>query len=91
MRIRTIILAILLIGLPSIMGAAISRYFPSIHQHNTEWYEVDANNLAYDYFDKRGMTTVTRHFGTTRFPLDFNPDWYSVVTLIYYIGIASII
>lgn len=74
-----------MIGVPSLIGCGIEDLAPSLHQHNREWYEVDANNLANDYFGERGMTNATAHFGPgTSHPLDFNPDWFTIVTALYY-------
>ena len=74
-----------MIGVPSLIGCGIEDFAPSLHQHNREWYEVDANNLANDYFGERGMTNATAHFGPgTSHPLDFNPDWFTIVTALYY-------
>lgn len=38
------------VGIPSFIGSTIEGV--AGHQHNTEWYEVQASRMAYDYFDK---------------------------------------
>ena len=74
-----------IVGPPSLVGCLVEKIPWANHDHDNEWYEVWANNLANDYYQERGMTTAVNYFGSGKHnPLDFHPDWYFWATLVYY-------
>ena len=74
-----------IVGPPSLVGCLVEKIPWANHDHDNEWYEVWANNLANDYYQERGMTTAVNYFGSGKpNPLDFHPDWYFWATLVYY-------
>lgn len=72
------------VGLPSLIGQGLEDMNIGNHDHDTEWYEVWANQNAYNYYDKHGYSNVTSKWDDNVNPRTQNPDWYFDVTATYY-------
>ena len=68
-----------IVGFPSLIGSWTDSY----HDHDREWYEVWANQLSYNYFNKNGLYKEANLL-KRKYPLKQNVDWYFYVTLAYY-------
>ena len=56
--------------------------------HDHEWYEVWANQLSYNYFDKKGYSNVTGQWDNQNNPLVQQIDDFFYLTMVYYAGLA---
>lgn len=72
------------VALPSIVGQGLEDMNVGNHKHNSEWYEVWANQNSYNYYNKHGYTDVTSKWKDKKNPRTQNPDWYFDVTATYY-------
>lgn len=72
------------VALPSIVGQGLEDMNVGNHKHNSEWYEVWANQNSYNYYNKHGYTDVTSKWKDKKNPRTQNPDWYFDVTVTYY-------
>jgi len=75
------------VGVPSLVGSFLDYELDVDHDHDREWYEVWANQLSYNYFDKHGYTNVTSSWNDTSNPRTQNLDWYFYLTLVYYVNV----
>ena len=74
-----------LAGVPSFIGGGLTYIPQSNHNHDNEWYEVWANNLAKDYYVERGMTDAAKKFGgPDGYSLSFQLDQYFITTIVFY-------
>ena len=70
------------IGLPSLFGSGLEMIFgEDFHNHNNEWYETNANQLALNYFEKREPEALNeRPWDFNRYPTRYRP------TLFWFLG-----
>ncbi len=78
-----------MIGFPSLIGQFAEDKGWWGHDHNREWYEVWANQLSYDYFDKHSVLndegkTVSGWWDNDKNPRVQHADWYFYATMTYY-------
>lgn len=76
-----------IVGHPSLIGSALDGVCG--HDHNNEWYEVWANNLANDYYTSIGDKTASATL-KARNPLSHSPEWYDAITGIYYLALLLV-
>ncbi len=70
------------VGLPSVIGLRLEGVWD--HDHSREWYETQANRMAYRYFSNHEpnalifnpITNRGRPWNNTIYPRDYNPNWY---------------
>jgi RHS repeat-associated protein len=63
------------VGLPSLIGSGLDKL--GLNDHSREWYETQANRMAFVYFsnhDPEALTTLP--WNDNRFPRNYNPNWY---------------
>lgn len=77
-----------IVGLPSLFGS-ISDYYLNLSDHDKEWYEVWANQLSYDYFDKHGDYDTTEKWKEESNPRNQDIDGFFYFTLAYYAGLIG--
>ena len=77
-----------LVGIPSLTGSVFDYDYGFSNDHDREWYEVWANQLSYNYFEKQGYSTVTSNWDFKENPIKQNPDWFSIPTAGYYVGLT---
>ena len=76
-----------LVAPPSFVGSAFDKI--GLHDHDNEWYEVWANNLAVGYFNEIGIPGVDTYYNDhpEDYPLEWFPDWYFWLTTLYYFAL----
>ena len=74
-----------IVGLPSLIGNGVAEL--GEHNHDYEWYEVWANQLSYNYFDRIGYSNVTGSWSSNN-PRTHQIDDYFYLTMVYYAGLA---
>lgn len=74
-----------LVGPPSLLGCGLDKW--NLNDHDREWYEVWANQLSYNYFERTGRTDITTDWSSDN-PRVQHANWYLYPTLGYYIGLA---
>lgn len=74
-----------LVGPPSLLGCGLDKW--NLNDHDREWYEVWANQLSYNYFERTGRTDITTGWSSDN-PRVQHANWYLYPTLGYYIGLA---
>lgn len=63
------------VGLPSLIGSGLEDI--GINDHSREWYETQANRMAFRYFnnhDNGALTTLS--WNDNDYPREYNPNWY---------------
>lgn len=68
------------VGLPSLVGSALDMM--GLHDHDREWYEVDANIRAKNYvstYDPQSLNTEPWKFD--KYPTNYNNDWYYPISI----------
>ena len=75
------------VGFPSLVGSLLDYELHLSNDHDREWYEVWANQLSYNYYEKHGYTTVTSAWSSKN-PRTQNLDWYFFPTVVYYAGLV---
>ena len=66
--------------IPSLVGSALSMM--GLHDHDREWYEVDANIRAKNYvstYDPQSLNTEPWKFD--KYPTNYNNDWYYPISI----------
>ena len=76
-----------LVAPPSFVGSGLDKI--GLHDHDNEWYEVWANNLAVGYFNEIGIPEVGAYYSKNPndYPLDWSLDWYFCLTTLYYFAL----
>jgi len=63
------------IGIWSFIGSGLDKI--GLNNHDTEWYETNANQLAYKYFSKyEKEALIKRPWDFTLYPTKYKPTWY---------------
>jgi hypothetical protein len=63
------------VALPSLVGSGLEDL--GLNDHNREWYETQANRMAFRYFsnhDSGALTTLP--WDDNDYPREYNPNWY---------------
>jgi RHS repeat-associated protein len=69
------------IGIPSLIGGGLEMAFgEDFHNHNTEWYETNANQLAYSYFSRNESEALNKNsWDFNEYPIDYKPTLYWLI------------
>jgi hypothetical protein len=63
------------VGIPSIVGGALDGKLG--HSHSREWYETQANRMAYRYLKKQVSNSgLIQRWNSNQYPRNYNPSWY---------------
>lgn len=63
------------VALPSLIGQGLDDLGLNIHKY--EWYETQANRMAYDYFNKYDSGALdVLPWDDDRYPRGYHPTWY---------------
>jgi RHS repeat-associated protein len=71
------------VGLPSLIGSGLQEL--GLHSHDDEWNEIQANRMAYNYFNKFEPDVFDRSKGgkpwnNNNYPREYVYDWYFYLT-----------
>jgi RHS repeat-associated protein len=67
------------IGLPSLIGSGLEMLFgKNFHNHDNEWYESNANQLAFKYFSKHEPEAlrISGNWNFNNYPIRYTPTLY---------------
>ncbi len=63
------------VALPSLIGSGLEDM--GINDHNREWYETQANRMAFRYFNNHDSGALTAlPWNDNEYPREYNPNWY---------------
>nr|NQU89792.1 RHS repeat-associated core domain-containing protein [Bacteroidota bacterium] len=63
------------VALPSLVGSGLEDL--GLNDHNREWYETQANKMAYRYFSNHHNEALTNlPWDDNEYPREYKPNWY---------------